>query len=139
MNGERDELNRQVFTARAEREDMVSLAERSPPVWLGQVGTTRAVQSGHATEFSHAQGIRISANSDFRYFAISEAAPGVNFRQCLGRDPKITSEGAGGRRLPAPSEVILVNRPKHCRKLTPSAASEMAKYLKSLFAEIPVP
>ena len=27
-NGERDELNRQVFTARAEREDMVSLAER---------------------------------------------------------------------------------------------------------------
>ena len=28
MNGERDELNRQVFTARAEREDMVSLADR---------------------------------------------------------------------------------------------------------------
>ena len=28
VNGERDELNRQVFTARAEREDMVSLAER---------------------------------------------------------------------------------------------------------------
>ena len=27
-NGEREELNRQVFTARAEREDMVSLAER---------------------------------------------------------------------------------------------------------------
>ena len=28
VNSERDELNRQVFTARAEREDMVSLAER---------------------------------------------------------------------------------------------------------------
>ena len=80
---------------------------------------------------SHGQAIRILANQDLRYFAISEAAPGVNFRQCIGRDPKISSEGAGGRRPPTLSELILVNRPIHCRKVTPGAASEMAKHLRS--------
>ena len=61
------------------------------------------------------------------------------FGNVLGETHKNNSEGTGGRRPTAPSEVILVNRPKHCRKLTPGAASEMAKYLKSLFAEIPIP
>ena len=80
------------------------------------------------------QGTVISGTLPFRWHAL-----GVNFWQCLGRDPKINSEGAGGRRPPTLSELILVNRPKHCRKLTPGAASEMAKYLKSLFPEILVP
>ena len=75
--------------------------------WHGRTMRTRMAKEMLFTETAK---IIMPMNSDFRYFAISEAAPGVNFRQCLGRDPKITSEGAGGRRPPAPSELILVNR-----------------------------
>ena len=87
---------------------------------------------------SHDERTKISANSDFIYFAISEAASGVDFRQDVWRFTQINSEGAGGLLPPAPSEVIVGSRPKHCRKVTPGAASEMAKYMKSLFAEIRV-
>ena len=104
---------------------MKNLEQVAQKQWRTDMQTDRLSElEARARLSSHVQGARISANSDFRYFAISEAAPGVNFRQCLGRDPKINSEGAGGLRPPAPSEVIFGSRPRHCRKLTPSAASK---------------
>ena len=62
---------------------------------------------------AHIQGIKISANNAFRYFAISETAPGISFRQCLGRDPNM-----GGRPKSArPFGVNLGESPKTLPKL----------------------